>query len=700
MGLSAQSPPEVPRQRPRRRRSAWSVHVTPAGFLILLILDLVILGILAYPLIQFRLSGSLPDWLSPVFTRQAMVLPTFSTTPSASPTLTISPTHTESLPSVTPSPEIIPATPTPLPYLQKGLIVLSLTEGDRAHLFVYQPQMSETSPGLPLTRLTMGPWDDIQPAISPDGKKLAFVSNRNGYWDIYFLELSTGLVTRLTDSPEFDGSPTWSPDGLWLACESYVNENLEIYIRSTDASQPPIRLTSHPAADYSPAWSPDGRKIAFVSTRSGSPEVWIADLDQADENLFQNISQSPAGFESHPAWSPDGTSLAWTSVVNGFHKVYLWDQTQPAKAPRAVGSGDWSVWNPAGDTLLTALFAPNQHYLTAYPVQVPGVMLPPLDLTGFVMGLDWGEVTGPLPLDKFYGAAAQVTLTPLWVPELTPAPDMPAGRYGVVSLEDVQAHQPLLHDLVNESFQALRSQVSNRLGWDFLAALDNAYVPLTTPLGPGMAQDWLYTGRAFEVTTVPLSAGWMAVVREDFGDQTYWRVYVRTRFQDGSAGMPMYAQPWDFSARFSGDADAYEMGGARQASVPPGYWLDFTQLAAGYGWERLPALPIWKASSLAARFSEFALTNGLDWRSAMLELYPPEVLIVPTPIVPPTRTLTPTPRWYQSPTPTSTPTFRPTLTLVPPSLTPTLTPTRRPSLTPRGSSTATSTSTVTLTVTP
>jgi TolB protein len=205
----------------------------------------------------------------------------------------------------------------------------------------------------------------------------------------------------------------------------------------------------------------------------------------------------------------------------------------------------------------------------------------------------------------------------------------------------------------------------------------------------------------------------MAIVREDYGDQTYWRVYVRERFQDGSAGVPLDVAPWDFSSRYSGDTDAYEMGGTPLSSIPSGYWLDFTQLAAAYGWERLPALPIWRASYPAARFGEFALTNGLDWYSAMLELYPPEALLVPTAILPPTRTLTPTPRWYQSPTPTFTPTFRPTFTpettIIPATPTQTRTPapssTRRPIITstPTPSATFTSTEgdiTVTPTATP
>lgn len=717
--MSSALPPtsETSRQRPRHRRKTWSFRLTPAGLLFLLLVNLFVLGFLAWPFLQLRLFGKLPEqlpaWLAPIFTRQVEALATSTLTHTPSPSATQSPIPTFTLSPATHTPETPLVSPTPLAFLKDGLMILSLTEGNHAHLFAYQPQISQTSLGLPLKRLTDGPWDDVQPAFSPDGEKLAFISNRNGYWDIYLLELSTGLVSRLTDTPEFDGAVTWSPDGLWVAYESYINENLEIIIRSVDLSQPPIRLTTHPAADESPAWSPDGRKIAFISTRSGLPEVWIADLDQAEESLFLNISQNPAGFEAHPAWSPDGTSLAWACVENGFHKLYIWSQVQPEIAPQPIGSGDWPVWSPSGEILLAALFTPNQHYLTAYPLRVPGVVLPPLDLPGFVSGLDWSEISGPFPLDEFYKQAAQTSPTPLWMPALTPAPDLPSGRYGVIALEDVEAPQPFLHDLVDEAFQALRDEVAFKIGWDFLSALDNAYVPLTTPLDPGMANDWLYTGRAFQIITIPLSAGWMTVTREDFGDQTYWRVFLRARFQDGSAGIPLRAQSWDFSSRFSGDTDAYERGGSLNQAIPPGYWVDFTQLAAAYGWERLPALPIWKASYPASRFNEFVLTNGMDWHSAMLELVPPEALITPSPVVPPTRTLTPTPRWYQSPTPTPTPTFRPTLTPIIPTGTSTATQTRtplasltrRPSLThtPTGSpasSPLTSTGTVTPTITP
>jgi hypothetical protein len=167
------------------------------------------------------------------------------------------------------------------------------------------------------------------------------------------------------------------------------------------------------------------------------------------------------------------------------------------------------------------------------------------------------------------------------------------------------------------------------------------------------------------------NAGWMVAVREDFGAQTYWRLYLRTQAQDGSQGMPLHDPPWDLSARYNLDPQIYEQGGT-YSEVPPGYWVDITSLAAQYGWERVPALPNWRTFYAGARFTEFALTGGLDWHTAMLQLYPPDVLLTPTRLLPPTLTPTRTPTATRTPTSTRTP--RPTGS-PPDTATPTNTPT-------------------------
>jgi TolB protein len=233
----------------------------------------------------------------------------------------------------------------------------------------------------------------------------------------------------------------------------------------------------------------------------------------------------------------------------------------------------------------------------------------------------------------------------------------------------VDAPFPQIHDWVDESFNELRTFSTNALGWDFLASLENAYVPLTAPLPPGMVNDWLYTGRAIAINTQPISAGWLKVVREDFGHETYWRVYVRARFQDGTQGAPLAAQAWDLDARYLGDPIIYDEGGRLEQSPAEGYWIDFTELAQAYDWERVPALLTWRTFYQGARFNEFILPLGDDWRTAMLEIYPPEALISPSPITPvtpsATPTRTPTPTRTGTPTATPTVTQTPTITLIP-----------------------------------
>jgi TolB protein len=285
-----------PSTRSRRRRTGWTIRISPAGVLLLVIINLLILGGLAYGIIRlmnwYDFTGQLnsataSETSSAVTTTSVVASVTSTSQPTASPTL--QPTVTSTTESATVSPQPIST----LTFTQ-GLIILAMDEGGNTHLFAYQPADNGEAQPLPLTRLTNGPWDDINPAFSPDGQTVAFASNRSGYWDIYLLDLNSGGITRLTDTLEYEGAPSWSPDNKWLVYESYTNENLEIEIQSVNPAEDSILLTNDPAADFSPAWSPDGRKIVFVSNRGGEDEIWLADLDKVEDQRFQNISQNPS----------------------------------------------------------------------------------------------------------------------------------------------------------------------------------------------------------------------------------------------------------------------------------------------------------------------------------------------------------------------------------------------------------------------
>ncbi len=658
--------------RSRNRRVGWTIRITPLGVLLLMVFNLLVAAGLVVGVMRLLQASGHPWLLGQV---PASETPLSETTPTDLPPTQTSTRQPTVSPTTQPSSTLPPnpGTPSPQPViaetLYQGLIILALDEGGNKHIYAYQPQESAAGQSLPLTRLTYGPWDDVDPAISPDGRSVAFASNRSGYWDIYLLDLDSSRITRMTDTLAYDGAPAWSPDNQWLVYETYINDNLEIKIQSVSTVSDTVQLTNNRAADFSPVWSPGGRQIAFVSSQSGENEIWIADLDDGEDQRFTDISQSPGTSNSHPSWSPDGKELAWVSEQDGMRNIFIREMGSSAATStpgpvslKDLGSGDWPVWSPDGLTILTSLDSPNHYYLTAYPVQSPGLVFPTIELPGKVDGLSWGNITLSSSLQAVYQQAAMITPTELYNPALLTQPTDSGGRYKLAPLDGVTAPQAYLHDLVDESFQALRKQIAAGAGWDFLSNLENAYVPLTAPLDPGLGNDWLYTGRAFAVDTVPMNAGWLVVVRENFSTETYWRVYIKAFYQDGSAGVPLHELPWNFDGRNNSDVTAYEQGGEKLTEIPPGYWIDFTSQALAYGWERMPALPNWRDSYRAARFNEFAMTGGLDWQTAMLQLYPPEVLITPSPVYPPTKTPTATLRWYVSPTPTLTATPRPTFT--------------------------------------
>jgi TolB protein len=578
----------------------------------------------------------------------------------------------------TPAPLINPPTATEefvpvIPDESREVILLSYEEDGYAHLFAYIPDE------LPLTRLTVDGWDDITPAASPDGEVIAFASNRNGFWDLHLLNLTSGEVTQITDTPEYEGAPSWSPDGSFLAFEAYRNDNLEIAIGpASDPLDDAVLLTNSSSADHSPAWAPGGRQIAFIS----DGEVILADLDKTEEDRFTNLSNTNLAAESHPVWSPDGTQLAWASSSQsvGRSGIYIWDAPQNAPA-RWIGDGDYPAWNPRGDQIITTFNAPNETFVTTY-LPDGGILQPLAPFPAVLRGLDWANVILPNEIPSTFQQAAQLTPAPLWAPIGDPVSEGETGRYSLVELHDVQAPYPQLHDRVDEAFTALRERVLLEAGWDALGSLENAFVPITTSLDPGFEEDWLYTGRAFAINSLMTNAGWMIAVREDFGAQTYWRLFIRAQLQDGSLGEPLRATPWDLSARYNLDPKIYEQGGT-YSSTPPGYWVDVTSLAHQYGWERVPALPNWRTFYRGARFTEFALVDGLDFYSAMLQLYPQDILLTPTRLLPPTPTSSITPTFTPTITPTRTPRMTQTASKSPtPSNTPAPTDTLVPSPTP------------------
>lgn len=587
--------------------------VSLVSFILLIVINLVILAFIGW---NAWMAGLLNAYLPARYqiARQEDSVPTATPSPTdeitPTPALTLQPTATA------PSEDTITGFGAPIP----GMIVLSISDAGYSHLYAYHPEH------LPLTRLTYGQWDDLQPALSPDGSQVAFTSHRGGKWDLFILDLHSGGLIQVTDDLAYEGNPAWSPDGLRLAYEKYVGSNLDIYMQTIDGESGETRVTKHSAADFEPAWHPNGNLIAFTSTRTGTHDILVADLEQlGDEETIVNFTFNSTVNQRHPVWSPDGSQLAYAALHDGYPSIYLAGYTQGSASARYLTNGSQVQWSPDGASLLILQETKNSTFLTVLDSTTYSYTLPPFILGGRISQISWGPDQFPQNLPESLQEASQSVPEAPWQLRLTPDAGMLYGRQNVIEIPDLNAPFPSFNALAIEPFFALKDRTEIELGWDLLADLENAFIPLSSALPPGRSQDWLYTGRAFALNSVLIDLDWMLVVREDFGDQTYWRVFIKTRQQDGSQGKPLTDFPWDFNARFTEDTTAYEQGGAELSVIPEGYWVDFTTLAADFGWERFPGLTNWRSYFQGTRFNVFAITSGLTWEDAMLQLWPPEI---------------------------------------------------------------------------
>lgn len=508
-------------------------------------------------------------------------------------------------------------TPVPNPSGSSEVILFSMGDGLYSHLFIYGPD------SLPTTRLTEDNWDDEDPVLSPDGTKIAFTSNRGGQWDIYVLDLQTNALQTITQTKTYDGSPSWSPDGQFLIYQTMNDQNLDLIVQSvSDPTAAPIQLTANAGNNFDPAWSPDGHTVAFITDRNGQSELWLADL-QSVENRFTKLAATEQTQYRYPSWSPDGSKLAWCKQ-DAESRIEVLAPAQTNSRPKEIGLGCHPVWSTDSTAILATLDQPNAHYLVAYRLAEQTLLLSPLQTMSQVNSLDWVASEKSQALINFSHLQSLPAPTALFTPVLT-LPQSTVGRKGVVELNNVDVPEAFLADSADEAFYALRQGIGQKSGWDFLASLEKAYLPLTSKDSPAITQNWLFTGRAINVNTIPIDAGWMAVSREDFNGQTFWRIWLKCLNQDGSCGKPMLTAVWDFSSRFDSEPEAYENGG-KVASIPAGYWIDFSEFANRYGWDRIPSQADWRYYYPGILFNQLVFDQGLTWSDAMLELYPQDAI--------------------------------------------------------------------------
>ena len=234
-----------------------------------------------------------------------------------------------------------------------GAIAFMSTRGGDADIYSIGPD----GKGLKLlTTKSSTPDDD--PAWSPDGKKIAFASKRNGNYEVYVMDVDGSKkpkVRRLTRNTASDKDPVWSPDGKQIAFTSDRRKRDNIYvIPSTGcprrARNCPTLLTKNRVDDRQPSWSPDGKQIAFSSKRRGDRdfEVYVMNANGSGQ---KRLTRS-RGHDFSPAWSPNGKQIAYVSKRRGDRDLQIYvmnaNGSGQTRLTRLRGNEGHPTWSPDG----------------------------------------------------------------------------------------------------------------------------------------------------------------------------------------------------------------------------------------------------------------------------------------------------------------------------------------------------------------
>ncbi|MEO8609566.1 MAG: hypothetical protein ABI690_16865 [Chloroflexota bacterium] len=169
--------------------------------------------------------------------------------------------------------------------------------------------------------LTQDGTNNHNPAWSPDGAKIVFVSERDNNSEIYVMDADGGNPTRLTHNDVYDVSPSWSADGKYVAFTSYQDGDPDIYVMD-DNGDNLHHLTDNPFFDALPVWSPDGQHILFLTNRGSEFfQLYVMNADGTDQHVVTSEVQNI----TPPSWSPDGQFIMFEGVVNNSIQMVVAD---------------------------------------------------------------------------------------------------------------------------------------------------------------------------------------------------------------------------------------------------------------------------------------------------------------------------------------------------------------------------------------
>ncbi len=155
--------------------------------------------------------------------------------------------------------------------------------------------------------------DEREPAYDPSGHLFAYSSNVTGTWQIYTVEISSGLVQQITTGAGNKRHPTWSTDGRWIAFACDADGNWNIYRINSRGVGTPSQLTTSPGDETAPAWQPGGNTIAYTGEVGGTCRIYTMTPEGTNVTCISSGGGDPATDDIEPGWQRNGTTLAFSS---------------------------------------------------------------------------------------------------------------------------------------------------------------------------------------------------------------------------------------------------------------------------------------------------------------------------------------------------------------------------------------------------
>ena len=198
----------------------------------------------------------------------------------------------------------------PLPWAVAGLVAGALIAG----LALWRFLAPAAQRPIHFSAVTNFPGVQAQPAISPDGRSVAFVSNRDGNYNIYVGLISGGSLVQITNDANLKARPAWSPDGTTLAYARLNHSGLWDIWEVAALGGTPRRVILN-ASD--PAWSPDGHFLAY---ENGSDRgLWVSGVSGENAHEVAGTIEDPGELwrDTEPRFSPDGRQIAFALRATG-----------------------------------------------------------------------------------------------------------------------------------------------------------------------------------------------------------------------------------------------------------------------------------------------------------------------------------------------------------------------------------------------